>query len=303
MPKSRALQRQLGQYWTPEVLVDFMLDIAQFQPDWKVIDPACGEGVFLKRALERGAQQVVGIDIDPETLERARENLAPYGDRVRLYLQDGLLPIEDPDPYWQSDYDLVIGNPPFAATGYRVRDPKILERFELSQEPIREGEGQASLFETDEYRPKRRKPSVAIEVLFVERFLQLCKPGGVVCMVVPRGILANRHLMYVRKWLTTNYSLRCVFDMPQEAFKGVGANALASILLVDKCRIKKNAKVMLTYLSDVDWNAPYDAPSNAWLRKLAEIANLSTNRAREGKPPPKLSARQPRKPPCTDAQR
>jgi hypothetical protein len=71
MPKSRALQRQLGQYWTPEVLVDFMLDIAQFQPDWKVIDPACGEGVFLKRALERGAQQLVGIDIDPETLERA----------------------------------------------------------------------------------------------------------------------------------------------------------------------------------------------------------------------------------------
>jgi len=301
MPKSRATQRQLGQYWTPEVLADFMLDIAQFQPHWKVIDPACGEGVFLKRALERGAQQVVGIDIDPETLERARENLKPYGDRVRLYLQDGLLPIEDPDPYWQSDYDLVIGNPPFAATGYRVRDPKILERFELAQEPVGEPQGQSSLFEGDEYRPKRRKPSVAIEVLFLERFFQLCKPGGVVCVIVPRGILANRNLMYVRKWLTTHYSLRCVFDMPQEAFKSVGANALASILLVDKCPIKKGAKAMLVYLSDVDWSAPYDAPSNAWLRTLAEIANLSTNRAREGKPPPKLSARQPRKLPCTDA--
>jgi type I restriction enzyme M protein len=301
MPKSRATQRQLGQYWTPEVLADFMLDIAQFQPHWKVIDPACGEGVFLKRALERGAQQVVGIDIDPETLERARENLKPYGDRVRLYLQDGLLPIEDPDPYWQSDYDLVIGNPPFAATGYRVRDPKILERFELAQEPVSEPQGQSSLFESDEYRPKRRKPSVAIEVLFLERFFQLCKPSGVVCVIVPRGILANRNLMYVRKWLTTHYSLRCVFDMPQEAFKSVGANALASILLVDKCPIKKGAKAMLVYLSDVDWSAPYDAPSNAWLRTLAEIANLSTNRAREGKPPPKLSARQPRKPPCTDA--
>jgi hypothetical protein len=120
-------------------------------------------------------------------------------------------------------------------------------------------------------------------------------------VIVPRGILANRNLMYVRKWLTTHYSLRCVFDMPQEAFKSVGANALASILLVDKCPIKKGAKAMLVYLSDVDWSAPYDAPSNAWLRTLAEIANLSTNRAREGKPPPKLSARQPRKPPCTDA--
>jgi type I restriction enzyme M protein len=300
MPKSRALQRQLGQYWTPEVLADFMLDIAQFQPDWKVIDPACGEGVFLKRALERGARQVVGIDIDPETLERARENLKPYGDRVRLYLQDGLLPIEDPDPYWQADYDLVIGNPPFAATGYRVRDPKILAQFELAQEPVSEPQGQSSLFESDEYRPKRRKPSVAIEVLFLERFFQLCKPGGVVCLIVPRGILANRNLMYVRKWLTTRYSLRCVFDMPQEAFKSVGANALASILLVDKCAIKKGAKAMLVYLSDVDWNAPYDAPSNAWLRTLAEIANLSTNRARAGKPPPKLSKRRTGQPSCAD---
>ena len=300
MPKSRAIQRQLGQYWTPEVLADFMLDIAQFQPDWKVIDPACGEGVFLKRALERGARQVVGIDIDPETLERARENLKPYGDRVRLYLQDGLLPIEDPDSYWQADYDLVIGNPPFAATGYRVRDPKILAQFELAQEPVSEPQGQSSLFESDEYRPKRRKPSVAIEVLFLERFFQLCKPGGVVCLIVPRGILANRNLMYVRKWLTTRYSLRCVFDMPQEAFKSVGANALASILLVDKCAIKKGAKAMLVYLSDVDWNAPYDAPSNAWLRTLAEIAILSTNRAREGKPPPKLSKRRTGQPSCAD---
>jgi predicted RNA methylase len=226
MPKSRAIQRQLGQYWTPEVLADFMLDIAQFQPDWKVIDPACGEGVFLKRALERGARQVVGIDIDPETLERARENLKPYGDRVRLYLQDGLLPIEDPDPYWQADYDLVIGNPPFAATGYRVRDPEDTGAVRTRARACQRTAGAISLFESDEYRPKRRKPSVAIEVLFLERFFQLCKPGGVVCLIVPRGILANRNLMYVRKWLTTRYSLRCVFDMPQEAFKSVGANAL-----------------------------------------------------------------------------
>jgi len=44
--------------------------------------------------------------------------------------------------------------------------------------------------------------------------------------------------------------------------------------------------------------APYDAPSNAWLRKLAEIANLSTNRARAGKPPLKLSKRRTRQPSC-----
>ncbi len=76
------------------------------QPDWRVTDPAYGEGVFLECALERGAQQV--IEIAPEPLERAREKLRPYDERVRLYLQDGLLPIQNPDSYWQSPYAAVV---------------------------------------------------------------------------------------------------------------------------------------------------------------------------------------------------
>lgn len=272
MPKATTRQRELGQYWTPRALAEFLLEVVRPQPDWKVIDPACGEGIFLQCALERGVQQVVGVDIDPEPLERARELLKPYGDRVRLYLQDGLLPIQDPDPYWQGDYDLVIGNPPYAATGYRIRDPKILDCFELSREPEPEASDQASLFEDPRYRRGRRKPSVAIEILFLERFFQLCKPDGVVAIIAPRGIAANRNTEYVRRWLGRKHSPRCIFEPEVAAFKGAGANALTSIFIVDNYPSHPCDKVMLAALPPANWSLSLYAPENERLLRAAQIA-------------------------------
>lgn len=291
MPKSKEAQRRLGQYWTPRALAEFMLEAVRPEPHWKVIDPACGEGIFLQCALERGVQHVAGIDIDPDTLERARENLKPYGDRVRLYLQDGLLPIQDPDPYWQGDYDLVIGNPPYAATGYRVSDPKILDRFVLSREPEPEDSEQASLFEDPRYRRGRRKPSVAIEVLFLERFFQLCKPGGMVAIIAPRGIAANRNLMYVRKWLLTEHSVRCILEPDVSAFKGVGANALTSIFIADNYPSRRGDRVMLAALPLAHWDLSLYAPENERLLQAAhlvqeviEYARTMHDRPREDDP-------------------
>ncbi|MCS6922969.1 MAG: N-6 DNA methylase [Fimbriimonadales bacterium] len=280
MPKSRATQRRLGQYWTPRALAEFMLEAVRPQPDWRVIDPACGEGIFLQCALERGVACAVGIDIDPETLERARENLKPYGDRVRLYLQDGLLPIQDPDPFWQGNYDLVIGNPPYAATGYRVSDPKILDRFELSREPEPEDTEQASLFEDARFRGGRRKPSVAIEVLFLERFFQLCKPGGMVAIVAPRGIAANRNLMYVRKWLILKHSVRCILEPDATAFKGVGTNALTSVFIVDNYPSCRGDRVMLAALPPAQWNLSLYAPENERLYRTALLVQEVIDHAR-----------------------
>jgi len=269
MPKQLS-KRRLGQYWTPPAIADLMLDIVKFDPHWKVIDPACGEGIFLQRALERGATQVVGVDIDPHAIERARELLQPYGDRVRLYQQDGLLPIDDPDPYWQGDYDLVIGNPPFAATGYRVRDIKILGRFELSQQPKPQNNHQGTLFEMDG-PPRRRKPSVAIEVLFLERFHQLCKPNGRVCIIIPVSILANSNLRYVREWLIRNFTPRLILELPPNSFKHVGANALTSIMYIENRLHKPGHRVLLGQAPSLDWSDSSAVELNA--RYITKFVN------------------------------
>ena len=69
-------RRELGQFLTPPVVAGFIWDLLEviqgkrFPANTRLIDPACGEGVFLQVAHKRGglpAQSLFGADID-ETL-------------------------------------------------------------------------------------------------------------------------------------------------------------------------------------------------------------------------------------------
>jgi predicted Rossmann fold nucleotide-binding protein DprA/Smf involved in DNA uptake len=76
----------------------------------------------------------------------------------------------------------------------------------------------------------RRLASVAIEVFFTERFVQLVKPGGMVALIVPESILASDQLALLRRWLLERLRLYGVVSLPQKVFTGVGAKAKTGIL-------------------------------------------------------------------------
>ena len=52
------------------------------------VDCTVGLGGHSRALLEAGASKVIGLDRDPEALARARETLAPWGDRVELVHAD-----------------------------------------------------------------------------------------------------------------------------------------------------------------------------------------------------------------------
>lgn len=116
-------KKDLGQYFTPENVVAFMYDMLKlFLPKrqkhlLKIIDPACGEGVFLKYALENKitkANYLFGCDIDSHVQKKWKE-LEIYG-RLNLLIQDGLLDDED-GLIKRNSFDIVIGNPPYGGMG------------------------------------------------------------------------------------------------------------------------------------------------------------------------------------------
>src|SRR5207253_10849784 len=76
----------------------------------------------------------------------------------------------------------------------------------------------------------QRLASTAIEVYFVERFVQLARPGGMIAMIVPESILASDELGPLRIWLLEHVRLFAVVTLPQKVFTGVGANAKTGIL-------------------------------------------------------------------------
>jgi hypothetical protein len=75
-----------------------------------------------------------------------------------------------------------------------------------------------------------RLASTAIEVFFMERFLRLAKPGGLIAVIVPDSIVASDRLSPLRRWLTGRMDLLACVSLQQKVFTGVGANAKTTIL-------------------------------------------------------------------------
>src|SRR5689334_2189138 len=76
-------RKRMGKYYTPEWLADVVLDAAGYHGSGTLVDPACGSGVFLLRALGRaesppqasGLPHLVGFDTDPRAVNIAREQV------------------------------------------------------------------------------------------------------------------------------------------------------------------------------------------------------------------------------------
>jgi len=246
-------KRHLSQFFTPEVVVQFMFDLVSFDPLWKVMDPACGDGAFLKEALKRGGGVVAGMDIDPEAIEAAQENLREFAGRFHLFCQDGLTSIECESGFWKGHYDFVIGNPPFASSKWRVRDKETLRQFTLAQIEDEKHAFQLPLL-SESLRPVKTRESQVIEVLFLERFVQLARPGGEVAIILPEGIFANSNLRYVREWLVNNFTIRAVVGLPRETFKDMGTTAKTAVLYLEKHKPPENHQVLLAEVGQLDLN-------------------------------------------------
>ncbi|MEM1823535.1 MAG: N-6 DNA methylase, partial [Candidatus Hadarchaeales archaeon] len=86
-------EKVFGQFMTPPEVANFIVDFAVISLDRRpklAIDPACGDGVFLKALIKKKINRIVGIDIDesiiPDNLKTACEIFAP---------RNGLLPLSE----------------------------------------------------------------------------------------------------------------------------------------------------------------------------------------------------------------
>ena len=104
-------QKTLGAYYTDEVVADYLVKWAIRRPSDSVLDPSCGDGVFLAAATHRlrklGARQATpwGIDIDDQALRAVTNRLS--GARL---LNKNFFVIKPSDV---QSFDVVVGNPPF----------------------------------------------------------------------------------------------------------------------------------------------------------------------------------------------
>src|SRR3990167_6208476 len=308
MTHDKKKKQDLGIFYTREDIAEFVFDIILLwkekedkeQNRWEshkpkhypsVIDPTCGEGIFLKKAVEKGFTMpdwIFGLDIDEavvkkwpdisllEAFRRDKEKL-----NAHFFHQNGLNRIQwnqHKKQYYgklkKSDieneqFNLVVGNPPYGGMGLEKEEfnDALIEQLanynilpsELKKElDAKNKHGVLDLFEKGKSKSidskvKDRLKSFPIEVLFIDRFIQLAKPGGWIAIIIPDGILSNSNLHYVRQYIADNAKIEAIVSLPRDAFKHVGTSAKTSILFLKKQKMAAlNYPVFLASLNKME---------------------------------------------------
>lgn len=109
-------KNKFGQYFTPKVVADFMIDLADVSTDAKILEPSCGEGVFLEILQQKGYNNLTAFEIDEELATNF-----PFV-RYESFVSANV----------NETFDLIIGNPPYI----RWKNLEDELKQELSTNPI-----------------------------------------------------------------------------------------------------------------------------------------------------------------------
>jgi len=243
------------------------------RPEFKVLDGCCGSGGFLIKMLEELKQyllieltgdrkqweerfekmkehSIVGADNSPGMILKARINMALHGaNRAQIFKTENSLTSPQLKP---ETFDVILTNPPFKSGGISEKSSEGKTTLQFFRNDIEDGVNQKrstglSLGSKPDGKGKW-KPVSSMDpaILFIDRYLQLLKPGGLCMMVVPDGVLSNSGDRYVREYLIGKKNeitgefeggkaiLKGVISLPQETFSLSGAGAKTSLLYFKK---------------------------------------------------------------------
>jgi len=122
--------------------------------------------------------------------------------------------------------DLILTNPPF---GKSVKNDSILLDYTFGHD--------LKVFKTKSRPPeKRAKNSQDSEVLFIEHYLRVLKPGGKLLIVLPDGVLSNATAKPVRDFMRENALIKAVISLPSETFASTGTSIPTNVVYLQKKR-------------------------------------------------------------------
>lgn len=119
-------------------------------------------------------------------------------------------------------FDIVLTNPPFSMKKEAKEDDQreILEAYK-SAYVTKKG-------------VQRLRSSLKSNVMFLERYWDLLKDDGRLVTVIDESVLNTSSDADHRARLFTNFFVRAVISLPQDAFNEAGANVKTSILVLDR---------------------------------------------------------------------
>jgi len=261
-------RKRLGQFYTPETVIDYILDQIGYTTNIgnkKIIDPSCGSGGFITRAtkrliqaskeknnskaiIEKVVNNIHGLDINPFACYLAETN-------ILIQLIDLIVEVKKENPDYEMPKIKIFQT-------NTMETPSLLSGEEQEIRDIKNRSGQFEkgfdfvvgnppYLEAKKMDKETKKlckeacPSVAngafdLFVCFIDKGLRLLKTNGKFGYIFPNKFLIASYAKNMREELLNNYSIKEIIDVSEcEIFKNVSVYPV--ILIVENKKPKNNA--------------------------------------------------------------
>lgn len=243
-------RKDLGQFYTPQEIVNYMINFLEIRPESNILDPTCGCGVFLvtaynylKRINPNAIRNIYGVDLNNSATKIARINLwLRNGQNLNslkileknIKLGNSIVENRFVDKKafnWKKEFsnvfneggfDFIIGNPPYVTLKNRI-DYDVDESF-FSE--IANGSTNAAS-------------------LVIAKSYELLKEGGIMAFVLPKTLIRVNSYSRLREFLLDNSRILHIYDLGA-CFKDVRGEQI--VLFIQKTNKKEqieNNKVLI----------------------------------------------------------
>lgn len=160
-------KNRYGQYFTPQIIVDYMISLSKSDKNGLVLEPSSGEGIFIDRLEANGYTNITAYEVDKNLIDKNVINESFVTANI------------------SKKFDLIIGNPPYIRW-------KNLED-ELKDELVNHALWHRYFNSLCDY-----------SYIFILKSIELLKEGGELIFITPEYWLNTTHSLNLRNYMVQN---------------------------------------------------------------------------------------------------
>ncbi|MDR2836806.1 MAG: class I SAM-dependent methyltransferase [Bacteroidales bacterium] len=253
--RKQLVKNKFGQYFTPKMVADFMIGLADIMPNSRILEPSCGQGIFLDLLQQKEFKNVTAYEIDDDLAKKFQN--VKYESFVTANIKE--------------KYDLIIGNPPY------IRWKNLADNLkqELATNPLWN---------------KYCNSLCDYLYIFIIKSIELLNDNGQLIFICPEYWMNTTHSVSLRNYMVANGFFEEIYHFNETPiFDKVTVSTIIFKYIKSKQK-KDNIKVAKYYLnqkltveildklktgepcSEADFfNVPQFKVNERWLLQTAEI--------------------------------
>lgn len=249
LKKDSSEQKLRGAYYTPLQLANAMVSLVVSQNINNVLEPSCGDGVFLDSLASlnfiNDIPDVTAVEIEPDEAEKVRNN---YKENANVHvLNEDFLGFYQ-QVYGKQTYDLILGNPPYIRYQYLTETQRDIQSRILTSHGMKSNK------------------LINAWVAFLVACVQLLAENGKIAFVIPAEILQVVYAEDLRLFLSNQFSKITLLTFEQLVFPDIEQEIL--VFIGEKGKEEKGIRII--ELSDLEDFKKLNLNSNGF-QKLEHV--------------------------------